>query len=273
MRHLIVWIIAAVAGLPTALAGEPMTVAQQNSVVRKYCAVCHTDIARNGGLSLEHFDAAQVAPSLAAMMISKITGGVSLDTARAAASDRGAAALVAFRMKSGAMGAAGIPVPDKPTIDGLVASLAAEASGAHKWNVHRGPAITASILRELPGANHAESAMFRLVVTCNSSTREGDMQLAWAPLPKTGSLSATFDRETTLTYNVEGRERMGNGSPAITGPAAVSLYRSGKMTLPLRMLTIQSDFQTAALEFPFSELPGEARQALAACFGKSQGGE
>jgi hypothetical protein len=32
--------------------------AQQNALVQRYCAVCHTDAAKNGGLSLEHFDAA-----------------------------------------------------------------------------------------------------------------------------------------------------------------------------------------------------------------------
>src|SRR6185437_7880294 len=210
--------------------------------------VCHTDIARNGGLSLEHFDAARVAPSLAAMMVSKITGGVSLETARAAASDPSAAALVAASMKHGAMGAAGIPIPDKVTIGQLIAALAAKASGAREWSVERGPAVTASILRELPGANKGEAAMFRLVVTCNSATHESDVQLAWAPLPKTGSLSATIDGKATLTYDVEGRESMGNGSPAVTGPAAVSLNGSGKMTLPLRTLAIHSDFQTGKLE-------------------------
>ena len=152
MRRLIL-VLAAVA---TVFAGEAMPVAQQNALVGKYCAVCHTDVARNGGLSLEHFDAAHVAPSLAAMMISKMTHG--------------------------AMGAAGIPSPDNATINQLIAALSAKASGAREWSIERGPAVTASILRELPGTT------FRLVVICNPATREGDMQLAWAPLPKTGSL-------------------------------------------------------------------------------------
>lgn len=210
-------LILAIVGLATAFAGEPMPVAQQNALVGKYCAVCHTDVTRNGGLSLEHFDAARVAPSLAAMMISKMTHG--------------------------AMGAAGIPRPDQATIDQLISALAAKASGAREWSIERGPGVTASILRELPGAT------FRLVVTCNPATREGDVQLAWAPLPKTGSLTATIDGKTTLAYGVEG-----------------SFYGLGKMTLPVRTLAIHSDFQTGALEFPFSELPGEARQALGVCF-------
>jgi hypothetical protein len=90
--------------VPTAFASDAMPAAQQNALVQKYCAVCHTDAARNGGLSLEHFDAAQAAPSLAAMMVSKLTSGVSLETVRAAASDPSASALVDKKMKSGAMG-------------------------------------------------------------------------------------------------------------------------------------------------------------------------
>ena len=47
--------------------------AQQNSVVRKYCASCHSDALMYGGLSLEHFDAAHPEPSVAAMLVSKLT--------------------------------------------------------------------------------------------------------------------------------------------------------------------------------------------------------
>src|SRR5216684_1558711 len=75
-------------------AAELMPPAQQNALVRKYCAVCHTDAAKNGGLSLEHFDAAQAPPSLTAMLLSKLTGGVLLKTARESASSPSAAAFV-----------------------------------------------------------------------------------------------------------------------------------------------------------------------------------
>src|SRR5882757_3533382 len=94
--------------VPVAVASDLMPVAQQNALVQKYCAVCHTDTARNGGLTLEHFDAAGVDPSLAAMLISKLTSGASLETVKAAASDPRAAALVTKKLKSGAMSAAGI---------------------------------------------------------------------------------------------------------------------------------------------------------------------
>ena len=58
--------------VPMAVAGEPMPAAQQTALVLKYCAVCHSDAVRNGGLTLQHFDAAQAAPSLAAMLVSKL---------------------------------------------------------------------------------------------------------------------------------------------------------------------------------------------------------
>src|ERR1700730_4992142 len=102
------------------LSAELMSPGQQNALVQKYCAVCHTDAAKNGGLSLEHFDAAQAPPSLTAMLLSKLTGGVLLKTAREAASNASAAAFIDRKMRSGAMGAAGIPIPDKATIDALI---------------------------------------------------------------------------------------------------------------------------------------------------------
>jgi hypothetical protein len=116
-----------------------MPAAQQNALVQKYCAVCHTDAARNGGLSLEHFDAAQASPSLTAMLLSKLTGGVSLATVREAGSSASAAALVDQKMKSGAMGA-GIPIPDKVTIDAMIHAFALKSAGATEWTVERSTA-------------------------------------------------------------------------------------------------------------------------------------
>jgi hypothetical protein len=239
--------------VPTAFASDAMPVAQQNALVKKYCAVCHTDAVRNGGLSLQHFDAAQAAPSLAAMLVSKLN--------------------------SGAMGAAGIPAPDKATIDALINALASEATGAHEWNVHRtqdpatkAPMVTASILRELPSARGEVAALYRLVLSCNAATHDGEMQLAWAPAPKIGTLSATVDGKAPVIYKVEGAEKMGNGSQGTTGPAAISLYQSKKdsqtprILLPTKTLLIKDLFPNESVEFPFGDLSQTARQSLAACF-------
>lgn len=255
-------------------ASDAMPAAQQNSLVRKYCAVCHTDAARNGGLSLEHFDAAHVAPSLAAMMVSKLTSGIPLATVKASVSDPSAAARVARKMKSGAMSAAGIPIPDNATINALISALASETTGADEWFVNRtqdpdtkAPMLTASILREVPSAKTVdEASMYRMVVTCNAATRQGEMQLSWAPGPRLGTLSAIVDGEATFTYKVESAKTMG---------AAISLYESGKdfqtpaMVLPMQTLGVNDFFPNESVEFPFEGLTQTTRQSLAACFKES----
>ncbi len=254
MQVVRIGVVAAVAlAVPTVFAGDAMAVAQQNalvnSLVKKYCAVCHTDATRDGGLSLEHFDAAQVAPSLAAMMVSKLTSGVLLSTVKAAASDANAAALVARKMKSGAMGAAGIPRPDKATVDALIDALASAATGANEWHVNRTPdVVTASILREAPSAKSAgEASMYRLVLACSVATHEGEMQLAWAPAATRGALSAAVDGKT-LTYEVDG--------------ASIGL----RMMLPMKTLRVADLFPNESVEFSFGDLPRTARESLAGCW-------
>lgn len=104
--------------------------------------------------------------------------------------------------------------------------------------------------------------MYRLILTCNTATHEGGMQLAWAPMPKTGTLSAVVDGKTPVTYEVEGKEKMGNGSQATTGPAAISL---AGMSLPAQSLRIADLFPNESVEFPFGTLTQAARQSLTAC--------
>ena len=261
----------------SAPAAEVMPTAQQNALVQKYCAVCHTDAADNGGLSLEHFDAAQAAPSLTAMLLSKLTGGVSLETVREVPSKAGAAALVDKRMKSGAMGAAGIGIPDKATIDALIQALATESNGATGWAVHRvngaaaeAPVIVASILQERPLAKSAgEARAYRLIVSCNVATQDGSMQVAWSPQPQKGTLAISVDGRAVASYLVDGSEKMGNGSGVVTqGQAALMLtdakYGAG-LSLPAETLTITDGFPGETV-FSFATLPQEAQQQLRACF-------
>ena len=266
----------------TLSAAEPAPLEQQNSFVKTHCAVCHSDRANNGGLSLEGFDAAAAAPSLAAMMLNKITSGSALATVHAAAHDQAAAALVDKGMKNGAMGAAGVGVPDKSTQDGLVAAFAAQSHGATKWTLQRtklqatgADVITASIVRELLSAPAAgrpltEAEMYRLVLTCNAGTREGVMQLAWSPVPKRGTLSVAMDGRPPADYTVDGTERMGNGTASTSGPAAFVIARFGgggsRIELPKRTLTATGLFAGEAVTFPFDELAKPARDALSTCF-------
>src|SRR5438552_4720599 len=118
-------------GFATAVAADDLSPAQQNALVQKYCAVCHTDAANNGGLSLAHYDAARADPALAAMLLSKL--------------------------RNGAMGAAGLGIPDEQTRDAWVAATAAQAARAGEWSVIRaarplsnGAMLTASIVRTVP---------------------------------------------------------------------------------------------------------------------------
>ena len=112
-------------------AAEIMPPSQQNALVQKYCAVCHTDAARNGGLSLQHFDVRTASPSLTAMMLSKVTQGVMLKTVGEAASDLTAATFVAQKVAGGAINAAGVPKPDRATLEALVDRKSTRLNSSH----------------------------------------------------------------------------------------------------------------------------------------------
>src|SRR5262245_62087864 len=97
--------VAIAIALPAWGAQEPpMPASQQNALVQKYCAVCHSDTKMMGGLSLERFDAAHADPSITGMVVNKLN--------------------------SGAMGAAGLPIPDRSVINALTAALSAAAADA-----------------------------------------------------------------------------------------------------------------------------------------------
>jgi len=273
---------SAVVGLlvaPATVTGQAMPAAEQNVLVQKHCAVCHSDTTPNGGLSLEHFDGAQTPPSLAAVMLSKIVGGLSLDTIQAAPSHLDAKTLVATRMKGGAMLAAGVPPPSDATTYAFIEALASTARGARDWSVGpegnaptNGRTVAASILREVPRPEEGQAAMYRLILTCNATSREGEMRLSWSPVPTEGTLLAAVDTRAPVARSVQGREKMGNGSAAPpTPPASVVLSgsRTGddaqRIPLPGEKLTISGLFADT-VDFPFDRLPPAARQRLTPCF-------
>ena len=280
--------LLAIAGLTVGLAvpaaaAEPVPLDQQNTFVKTHCAVCHTDRANNGGLSLEGFDAAVAAPGLAAMMLSKITSGTALATVHAAGHDPAAAAVLKRGLGKGAVNASGLGAPAPAVVDGLVAAFAAQSAGASAWTIERtkhhttgSEIVTASIVRELPSAAAAgrgdtEAAMYRLVLTCNAAAREGAMQLAWSPVPKRGTLAVALDGRAATTYTVEGTERMGNGTSVTSGPAAYVFARFGgtadtRIPLPKRTLTASQLFAGETVTFPFDQLSAAARDALSGCF-------
>jgi hypothetical protein len=124
-----------------AQATDAMPVARRNELVQRYCAVCHTDAARNGGLSLRHFDAALVDPGLAAMLPGKVSAN--------------------------ALGAAGLPVPDKPSQAAWIAAPTSQSAGSDRWTVTRGDdgRTTAAIPAQTRHPDGTPS-LWRLIVSC-----------------------------------------------------------------------------------------------------------
>lgn len=113
--------------------------------------------------------------------------------------------------------------------------------------------------------------MYRLVLACNVATHQGEMQLAWAPSPKTGMISAAADGKTPFTYEIKGAENMSNGNQGTAESAAINLYetkhdsQTPRMPLPEQTLTIRALSPDQTVEFPFSAMTPSVRQALAAC--------
>lgn len=252
------------------LAAETMPVAQQNAMIQTYCAVCHTDASMNGGLSLQHFDAAMAAPSLKAMLLSKITGGALLATVRSAPTNAEAAEFVNKRLKTGAMAASGVREPELTTMAGLAYALAEGSARADEWSAERqAGSSTVSILREARRASESGSAeSYRLIVTCDGATRQGTMQVAWSPAAQTGKVTVEVDSRAPRSYVVDGMEEMGDGKGAVTKGLSAIYVADDKtsLELPIKSVAVSDLFPGDVVTFPFGELSKGAREELRACF-------
>ena len=161
-----VGIVALSAGV-SAQAG--LSVADQNEITRTRCAVCHTNAKPLGGLSLEHFDAANPDPALARMMLVKIKD-------------------------DGAITASGAPKPPADIYDAFVnalASYAARPPADPRWTVElaadpampkRGHAVVTA---------RAAFASGSVVFTCNGASRHAEI----TPVDKTSEASGAIDFE------------------------------------------------------------------------------
>jgi mono/diheme cytochrome c family protein len=243
LQGLLIAIFTSLAAKSALGENEALSIAQQNALVHKYCAVCHTDASRNGGLSLEYYDAGKPDPALAAMLLSKL--------------------------RAGAMGAAGLGTPDKATGDAWVAATAAQAEGAKHWNMIRkdeagSKVLVASTIREVPPRiPGTDSPVYRLTVTCDASKRQGEMQLTWSPQPQTDrTFWVAVDGQPGIAQRLEGKENMGNGAAGTSGRAGIILH----VTAPQRSLTVKDLFPNEVVVFPMDELDHQIGQELAACF-------
>lgn len=240
-----IWIAVAFAAVYTPV-WAAMPAAEQNALVTKYCAVCHTDAALNGGLSLQRYDAAKRDPGLAAMILSKLNNG--------------------------AMGAAGNGVPDKVAQQAWLDSTREQAAGAREWFVSREDGrVSAGIVREVPPRKPGSTDLpvYRLRMVCNPSIGVGEMQLTWSPQPQTGrTMTASVDGNAPVEYRIAGQESMGKGGTVQTGHASVLLSngKGGKLALANHTLTVRELFPGETVEFPFSELDQKARAEFRKCF-------
>jgi hypothetical protein len=254
MIGLVAAVILASAAVPTTFAREAMPFAQQDALVQKYCVVCHNGARLIGGMSLEHFDPAHPDPSIAGMMVSKL--------------------------RYGAMGAAGIPMPDSATISALIDALSEKAIGAEAttggWEIESNasplpppppPTITASIQQRAESARNAkQSTVYRLTLTCVKTPDTSNAAIASAShLPE---MRLTADRpppaggSVALIFDVDGTA---GGSPIVHPNQQNSEGAAFVMPLPSRTLTIRNFFPGESVTFPFDGLNPGLRRILSTC--------
>lgn len=230
-------------------AAELMPAAEQTALIQNYCGMCHQENKFNrGGLSLQHFDASRVDPTLAVMLAAKL--------------------------KSGAIYAAGKPTPPDATVNNLIASLEIEGAGAEKWFATT-PAdpegFRISIVRQadVKSAEGTKPNYFRLIVRCDSAAHTATMQLTWAPInPLEDSvISVSADQAAPHEFKLKNSGAMANGAMGGIGNLELRTERGDPMPIPSRSLVFNNLPGDQTLVFPFQDLSKNVRARLSECSG------
>lgn len=257
---------------------KELTVAEQNEMMRNFCVMCHLDSSMNGGLSLEHFDAATVSPPLAAMLANKFTTGVPLNEILQPTKDASVLSKLEAGKRAGApsvMGVAGLPLPSDDEINGFIMAMAEKAEGFEQWHIKQeGDLITADVIRLTPVPQEAgrRDINYRLKVTCNIDSNEGEILLSWSPMPRKGELKAIVDGNLQFEYVLDHEEPMANGDPGASAPSSVVLAGAAKiekhseLPLPMNTLEFSGLFPLDPVEFSFSDLRELNSTQLFTCF-------
>jgi hypothetical protein len=126
------------------------------------------------------------------------------------------------------------------------------------------PVLSASIVREVTLREpQVGLPLYRLALGCNTASRQGEIQLTWSPKPQTNrTFFVSADGTAGIPHQLEGREKMGNGSVVTSGLAAATL----NAPLALETLTISNLFPGETVVFPLSDLDQSTRRQLAICF-------
>lgn len=257
-----------------------ISIAEQNAMMKDYCVICHLDSSMNGGLSLEHFDAATVSPPLAAILANKFTMGVPLENLLEPELDPEVIEEIELGKRFGApsvMGVAGLPLPSDGEINGFIMAMAQRTEGAERWHVNVDEeTISADIVRitSFPAREdqRPRDIMFRLVLTCDLASDEGEMLLTWSPQPANGSLEVVVDNDLPVEFIIDEQEPMANGDEGTSAPSSVVLVGLGKkdeypdISPPRNRLRLKSPLLSEQIEFSFADLWESEPDQLNACF-------
>jgi hypothetical protein len=152
-----------------------------------------------------------------------------------------------------------------------MAATVEQAAGAENWTVIRaerpasnGSILSASLVREVQLRKASKDApLYRLNMTCDETSRQGEIQLTWSPEPQTNrTFWVSVDGKTGLAHRLAGQEKMGNGTAGTSGRASAILLTP----LPTKSISITDLFERETVVFPVDALDRRAWQVLAACF-------